>query len=46
MALKEELTETTPDVPLTERAASELAGMIVEHNKQGASLRIWVAGGG
>lgn len=44
MALHETLT--TPDVTLTERAASELVGMIAEHNKQGASLRIWVAGGG
>lgn len=47
MAIKEqtELT-TTPDVTLTERAASELVGMIEENNKQAASLRIWVAGGG
>ena len=48
MAIKDqtELTTPLPDVTLTERAASELAGMIVEHNKQGASLRVWVAGGG
>ncbi len=46
MALPQNQTSTTPEVTLTDRAAGELVGMIEEHGKQGASLRIWVAGGG
>lgn len=47
MAIQEQPSaETTPDVTLTDRAASELVGMIEEHGKQASSLRIWVAGGG
>jgi iron-sulfur cluster assembly protein len=34
------------DVTLTERAASELQGMLVDNDKQNAALRVWVAGGG
>jgi iron-sulfur cluster assembly protein len=36
----------TSAVTLTERAASELQGMLVENNKTEAALRVWVAGGG
>ena len=47
MAIKEELTqESKQQVTLTERAASELKGLIAENNKGGAALRVWVAGGG
>jgi iron-sulfur cluster assembly accessory protein len=47
MALKEELTQTaTSDITLSERAASELRGLIEENNKENAALRVWVAGGG
>jgi iron-sulfur cluster assembly accessory protein len=44
MAIKEELTQS--QITLTERAASELKGMLVENKKEGAALRVWVAGGG
>lgn len=48
MALKEELTEGAVSSPitLTEKAASELKGLIEENNKGNAALRVWVAGGG
>jgi len=47
MALREDLTQTTTsDITLSERAASELKGLIEENNKGNAALRVWVAGGG
>jgi iron-sulfur cluster assembly accessory protein len=48
MALREDITETTKtsDITLSERAASELKGLIEENNKENAALRVWVAGGG
>lgn len=47
MALREEITQkTTADITLTERAASELKGLLEENNKTDAALRVWVAGGG
>ena len=47
MALQQDQqSTTTPDVTLTDRAASELVGMIAEHKQNGAALRVWVAGGG
>lgn len=33
-------------VSLTERAASELQGMLADNDKTEAALRVWVAGGG
>jgi len=47
MALQEIQEQSViSDVSLTERAASELQGMLVEHDKPEAALRVWVAGGG
>lgn len=50
MALTQDLITTSAEdtkvITLTERAASELKGMISENSKQGAALRVWVAGGG
>lgn len=46
MALREDITQTTSEITLTDRAASELKGLIEENNKTGAALRVWVAGGG
>ncbi len=48
MALTQDLiaAEDTQVITLTERAASELRTMIAENAKQGAALRVWVAGGG
>jgi len=34
------------EISLTERAASELQGMLEDNNKTEAALRVWVAGGG
>jgi iron-sulfur cluster assembly protein len=34
------------DISLTDRAATELQGMLVDNNKTEAALRVWVAGGG
>jgi iron-sulfur cluster assembly protein len=39
-------TEPTYTISLTERAAQELKTLMVENNKEGAALRVWVAGGG
>jgi iron-sulfur cluster assembly protein len=39
-------TESTYTISLTERAAQELKTLMVENNKEGAALRVWVAGGG
>ena len=44
MAVEDQVT--TSAITLTERAASELQGMLVENNKNDAALRVWVAGGG
>ena len=46
MALREELTQTTSPISLSERAATELKALIEENNKGNAALRVWVAGGG
>lgn len=47
MALQEVQEQSVgSDVTLTERAASELQGMLVENDKLDAALRVWVAGGG
>ncbi len=47
MALREEITqESALQITLTERAASELKGLIEENNRGNAALRVWVAGGG
>src|SRR5688572_8245122 len=47
MAIKEDIvTEQKKQISLSERAATELKGMLVENEKQGAALRVWVAGGG
>ncbi len=46
MALREEITQTTSPITLSERAATELKGLIEENNKRGSALRVWVAGGG
>jgi iron-sulfur cluster assembly protein len=47
MALQEIQEQTvSSDVTLTERAASELQGMLVDNDKSEAALRVWVAGGG
>ena len=47
MALQEVQEQSVvSDVTLTERAASELQGMLVDNDKQEAALRVWVAGGG
>lgn len=45
MAIQNELTQTTT-ITLTDRAASELKTLIEENGKDGAALRVWVAGGG
>jgi iron-sulfur cluster assembly protein len=34
------------EISLTERAATELQGMLVDNDKTSAALRVWVAGGG
>src|SRR5690348_12107872 len=46
MALREEITQTTSPITLSERAASELKSLIEENDKTNAALRVWVAGGG
>ena len=47
MALQEVQEQAViTDVSLTERAASELQGMLVDNQKTDAALRVWVAGGG
>ncbi|MFI5385706.1 MAG: iron-sulfur cluster insertion protein ErpA [Fimbriimonadales bacterium] len=46
MALREEISTPTSQITLSDRAASELKGLIAENNKQSAALRVWVAGGG
>jgi len=47
MALQEIHEQTAvSDISLSERAASELQGMLVDNNKPDAALRVWVAGGG
>lgn len=45
MAIQEEFTQTST-ITLTDRAASELKTLIQENGKEGAALRVWVAGGG
>lgn len=45
MAIQNELTQTTT-ITLSDRAASELKTLIEENGKDGAALRVWVAGGG
>jgi iron-sulfur cluster assembly accessory protein len=44
MALNQEAL--TPEITLTETAASEIKKLLVEQGKQDAALRVWVAGGG
>lgn len=48
MAIKEDIAtpQETKPISLSERAANELRGMLIENAKEGASLRVWVAGGG
>ncbi|MFY9235496.1 MAG: iron-sulfur cluster assembly accessory protein [Fimbriimonadaceae bacterium] len=48
MAIKEEIAATQEEkqLSLSDRAANELKGMLIENNKEGAALRVWVAGGG
>jgi iron-sulfur cluster assembly accessory protein len=47
MALQEVQEQSVvSEVSLTERAASELQGMLVDNDKSEAALRVWVAGGG
>lgn len=47
MALQEVQEQSVGSpVTLTERAASELQGMLVDNDKKDAALRVWVAGGG
>ena len=47
MALQEVQEQSLiSEVSLTERAASELHGMLVDNQKTDAALRVWVAGGG
>ena len=52
MAIREDIAPKTDETPeekpisLSERAASELKGMLVENKKESAALRVWVAGGG
>jgi iron-sulfur cluster assembly protein len=47
MALQEVQEQSVgSEISLTERAASELQGMLVENDKSEAALRVWVAGGG
>lgn len=45
MAIQNELTQTTT-ITLSDRAAAELKTLIEENGKDGAALRVWVAGGG
>src|ERR1700679_3574479 len=44
MAVQEQVSIS--EISLTERAASELQGMLVDNDKSEAALRVWVAGGG
>ncbi len=44
MAVEEQVSVS--EISLTERAAAELQGMLVENDKSDAALRVWVAGGG
>ena len=44
MALNEELL--TPEITLSDKAASEIKGLLQEQGKPEAALRVWVAGGG
>ena len=44
MALKEEAL--TPELSLSEKAATEIKGLLAEQGKPDAALRVWVAGGG
>lgn len=48
MAIQESIAQDTEDkqISLSERAASELKGMLVENGKEEAALRVWVSGGG
>lgn len=48
MAIREELPtqQEEKQISLSDRAASELKGLLEENGKQGAALRVWVAGGG
>lgn len=45
MAVQQNLDTTSP-ITLTERAATELKGLLVDNDKANAALRVWVAGGG
>lgn len=44
MALNKEAL--TPEITLSEKAASEIKGLLEEQGKPNAALRVWVAGGG
>ena len=44
MAIREDLN--TEQITLTERAATEVKGLLAEQGKPEAALRVWVAGGG
>ncbi|MGI8922979.1 MAG: iron-sulfur cluster insertion protein ErpA [Fimbriimonadales bacterium] len=44
MAQREEVL--TPEITLTEKAASEIKDLLQEQGKPEAGLRVWVAGGG
>lgn len=44
MAINEEMT--TSQITLSDRAASEVKGLLAEQGKADAALRVWVAGGG
>jgi iron-sulfur cluster assembly protein len=46
MAISEQITETTSEITLTDRAAQELVGLLKENDKEKAFLRVWVQGGG
>lgn len=48
MAIQEgiALQQEEKQISLSDRAANELKGMLVENDKQNAALRVWVAGGG
>lgn len=46
MAIQESLNTTPCPITLTDRAAMELKNLLVENGKDGAALRVWVAGGG
>ena len=48
MAIREDIPaqQEEKQISLSERAVSELKGLLAENNKEGAALRVWVAGGG